>query len=317
MQTLFDQVFANGVLLVMWGALLFHLILPIPHAAHPTTLWHKFAELLATKVNNNQNYSQSLISGTLAWGLMVLPALVILLALQPLVWQSQLFELALLLLAIDWRNNEKLANQLIKALGREDKATARQLLAPIVNRQTESLSSLGLGKAAAETIIMGYARNVVCVLFWYAIGGGIAALMYRLIVELARAWSPSRNQFAPFGSTAIKIVAILEFIPMRLFALMIVCGDKASHTFKMMLVQSRSWPLPGPAWLITAVGNKLELSLGGPAIYDNTKAIRAKLGGRIAPSALHLSQVQKLLFGRIAIWIFLQSLALLIIHQGI
>ncbi|MFA0003554.1 adenosylcobinamide-phosphate synthase, partial [Vibrio splendidus] len=100
MQTLFDQVFANGVLLVMWGALLFHLILPIPHAAHPTTLWHKFAELLASKVNNNQNYSQSLISGTLAWGVMVLPTLVILLALQPLVWQSQLFELALLLLAI-------------------------------------------------------------------------------------------------------------------------------------------------------------------------------------------------------------------------
>ena len=114
MQTLFDQVFANGVLLVMWGALLFHLILPIPHAAHPTTLWHKFAELLASKVNNNQNYSQNLISGTLAWGLMVLPSLVILLALQPLVWQSQLFELALLLLAIDWRNNEKLTNQLIK-----------------------------------------------------------------------------------------------------------------------------------------------------------------------------------------------------------
>ncbi len=240
MQTLFDQVFANGVLLVMWGALLFHLILPIPHAAHPTTLWHKFAELLASKVNNNQNYSQSLISGTLAWGLMVLPSLVILLALQPLVWQSQLFELALLLLAIDWRNNEKLTNQLIKALGREDKATARQLLAPIVNRQTESLSSLGLGKAAVETIIMGYARNVVCVLFWYAIGGGIAALMYRLVVELARAWSPSRKQFSPFGSTAIKIVAILEFIPIRLFALMIVCGDKATHTFKMMLLQSRS-----------------------------------------------------------------------------
>ncbi|MEZ8578713.1 cobalamin biosynthesis family protein [Vibrio splendidus] len=317
MQTLFDQVFANGVLLVMWGALLFHLILPIPHAAHPTTLWHKFAELLASKVNNNQNYSQSLISGTLAWGVMVLPTLIILLALQPLVWQSQLFELALLLLAIDWRNNEKLANQLIKALGREDKAAARQVLAPVVNRQTESLSSLGLGKAAAETIIMGYARNVVCVLFWYAIGGGIAALMYRLVVELARAWSPSRKQFSPFGSTAIKIVAILEFIPMRLFALMIVCGDKAMHTFKMMLAQSRSWPLPGPAWLIAAVGNKLELSLGGPAIYNNTKAIRAKLGGRIAPSALHLSQVQKLLFGRIAIWIFLQSLILLFVHQGI
>ncbi|MDN3614087.1 cobalamin biosynthesis family protein [Vibrio gallaecicus] len=317
MQTLFDQVFANGVLLVMWGALLFHLILPIPHAAHPATLWHKFAELLASKVNTNQSYSQSLLSGSLAWLLMCFPALITLIALKPLMWQPQFFELALLLLAIDWRNNEKLANQLIRALGKQDKNKARGLLAPIVNRQTETLSVLGLGKAGAETIIMGYGRNVICVLFWYAIGGGIAALMYRLTAELARAWSPSRRQFSPFGLTVTKVVAVLDFIPLRLFALMIVFGSKASHTFSSMLTQSKSWPLPGPAWLITAAGNKLELSLGGPAIYNDTKAVRAKLGGRIVPSALHLSQLQKLLAWRIMAWVFIQSIILLVIHQGI
>lgn len=317
MQTLFDQVFANGVLLVMWGALLFHLILPIPYSAHPTTLWHKFAEILAGKVNNNQNYSQSLLSGSLACLLMCLPALAVLWALKPLVWQPQLFELGLLLLAIDWRNNEKLANQLIKALASEDKKLARRLLSPVVNRQTDTLSTLGLGKAGAETIIMGYGRNVICVLFWYGIGGGIAALMYRLTAELARAWSPSRQEYSPFGISVVRLVAVLDFIPLRLFALMIVFGAKASHTFKSMLTQSKSWPLPGPAWLITSVGNKLELSLGGPAIYNNTKAIRAKLGGRIAPSALHLSQLQKLLAWRIMAWIFLQSAVLLAVHQGI
>ncbi|MBW3697113.1 cobalamin biosynthesis family protein [Vibrio sp. T187] len=317
MQAMFEQIFANGVLLVMWGALLFHLILPIPYSAHPTTLWHKFAELLASKVNNNHSYSQSLLSGTLASLLMCLPALAVLWALKPLVWQPQLFELGLLLLAIDWRNNEKLANQLIKALGNEDKKLARRLLSPVVNRQTETLSILGLGKAGAETIIMGYGRNVICVLFWYGIGGGIAALMYRLVAELARAWSPSRSEFSPFGIAVIRIVAVLDFIPLRLFALMIVFGTKATHTFQNMLQQSKSWPLPGPAWLITAAGHKLELSLGGPAIYNDKKAIRAKLGGRIAPSALHLSQLQKMLAWRIMAWILLQSAVLLAIHQGI
>jgi adenosylcobinamide-phosphate synthase len=164
---------------------------------------------------------------------------------------------------------------------------------------------------------MGYGRNVICVLFWYAIGGGIAALMYRLTVELARAWSPSRQRFAPFGSSVVKVVAVLEFIPLRLFALMIVVGHNASNTFSMMLTQSRSWPLPGPAWLITSAGNKLELSLGGPAIYDDIKAVRAKLGGRIAPSALHLAQLQKMLAWRILAWLLIQSALLLIIHQGI
>ncbi|MGF1722200.1 cobalamin biosynthesis family protein [Vibrio kyushuensis] len=316
MEEIFSQLYSNGTLLVMWGALLFHLIIPIPREAHPVTLWHKFAEQLADKVNINSNYSQSLISGTLAWLLMVIPTLLVLWALKPLVWQPQLFELALLLLAIDWRSNEKLANGLTKALAHDDKAGARTLLSPVLNRDTSSLSALGLGKAGAETIIMGYGRNVVCVLFWFAIAGGGGALVYRLSAELARAWSPSRLTFSPFGITVTRAVAVLDFIPLRLFALFIVCGNKATYTFKAMLTQSSSWPLPGPAWLLSSVGNKLELSLGGPAIYEKRKSVRAKIGGRIAPAAIHLSQIQTLIAWRVFAWVLIQSTVLFIIYQG-
>lgn len=316
MEEIFNQFYSNGTLLVMWGALLFHLIIPIPRASHPTTLWHKFAEQLAVKVNINNQYSQSLMSGTLAWLLMVIPTLLVLWALKPLVWQPQLFELALLLLAMDWRSNEKLANELTKALAHDDKPKARDILSPVLNRDTSSLSSLGLGKAGAETIIMGYGRNVICVLFWYAIAGGSGALFYRLSAELARAWSPSRSTYSPFGLTVSRSVAVLDYVPLRLFSLFIVVGNKASHTFKMMLSQSPSWSSPGPAWLLTAVGNKLELSLGGPAIYEKRKTVRSKIGGRIAPAAIHLSQIQKLIAWRVFAWIFIQSTLLFIIYQG-
>ncbi|WP_026029554.1 cobalamin biosynthesis family protein [Vibrio genomosp. F10] len=317
MEEIFSQFYSNGVLLVMWGALLFHLLIPIPRSAHPTTLWHKFAEQLAEKVNVNNHYSQSLISGTLAWLLMVIPTILVLWALKPLVWQPQLFELALLLLALDWRSNEVLANGLTKALAHDDKSTARSLLSPVLNRDTSRLSALGLGKAGAETIIMGYGRNVVCVLFWYAIGGGSGALIYRLSAELARAWSPSRSEFSPFGLAVTRAVALLDFIPLRLFALFVVCGNKAVYTFKAMLTQSSSWPSPGPAWLLTAVGNKLELSLGGPAIYENRKSVRAKIGGRIAPSAIHLSQIQTLVAWRVFAWTLIQSVILFLLYQGV
>lgn len=88
MEEIFQQLYANGALLVMWGALLFHLLIPIPHAAHPVTLWHKFAEQLANKVNNNHSYSQSILSGGLALLLMLVPCLILLLAMKPLVWQA-------------------------------------------------------------------------------------------------------------------------------------------------------------------------------------------------------------------------------------
>lgn len=317
MDEIFHTLYANGALLVMWGALLFHLILPIPRSAHPVTLWHKFAEILADKVNTNSSYAQSQLSGTLAWILMILPALLVCIALKPLVWQPQLFELALLLLALDWRSQEQLANALASALGKEDKKLARSLLVPFVNRDTSTLSPLGLGKAGTETLIMGFGRNVVCVLFWYGLCGGIGAFIYRLLVELARAWSPSRARFQPFGLSIVRTVAIIEFVPMRLFTLLIIAGKGATQTLHRTLQQSRSWPLPGPGWLLCAVGNKLELSLGGPAIYGEQKTVRVKIGGRVVPAAIHLSQVHSLLAWRIFAWIILQSLCLFVLYRGV
>lgn len=317
MDDILEQLLANGALLVMWGALLCHWILPFPREAHPAILWHKFAEQLAAKVNTQASYSQSLTAGSLAWFLMLAPMAAVLFALQTLVWQPLLFELAFLLLAIDWRNTDKLADALTKQLANDNKNEAKQLLKPLLNRTTDSLSLLGLGKASSETLIMSYGRNVVAVLFWYAIAGGIGAFMYRMAMELARAWSPSRPHFMPFGLPAVRVLAVLDFIPLRLLALLIACGQRGQACLALIRQQAASWPLPGPAWLLVSIGAKLQLSLAGPAIYNHHKALRAKLGGRIAPSAIHVDQVRKLLVGRLWIWVALQSLIMGAIYQGL
>ncbi len=317
MNEIISTIYAEGALLIMWGALLLQFILPIPRYSHPAILWHKFAEVLADKVNTNSNYSQSIISGTLAWLLMIIPALIVCIALKPLVWQPQLYELALLILALDWRNNSQLSDKIGKALSKEDKVGARKLLEPFVNRETNTLSTIGLGKAAAETIIMGFSRNVVVVLFWYAIAGATGAFIYRLMAELARAWSPSRRSFHPFGLPIVRAVAFIEFVPLRLFSLLIIAGNQSAKAVNAIKTQSRSWPLPGPAWVLCAIGGKLELALGGPAIYSEQKVVRAKIGGRVVPSALHLSQVHNLLVWRILFWVALESVILFIVYQGI
>ncbi|PMH39772.1 adenosylcobinamide-phosphate synthase [Vibrio sp. 10N.286.49.B3] len=317
MSELFASLYANGALLVMWGALLIHLILPIPDSLHPMTLWRKFALLLSDKVNKNNAYSQSILSGSLALCLMILSAVVLLIALKTLAWQAQLFDLALLLIALDWRSSDSLCRQLSSAIQQDDKNKARQLLAATLNRETTTLSMLGLGKAGAETLIIGFSRRVIGVLFWYLIGGAIGALLYRMISELARTWSPSRRQFSPFGLPTIRLLAVMDFVPFRFFALMIIMGKQSQTLFSQMLAQQKSWPTPGPAWLLSGVGNKLSLSLGGPALYNSHKAIRAKVGGRIAPSALHLEQINALLISRAGLWIALQSLLFLALYQGV
>lgn len=317
MNAFLDQFYANGAVLILWGALLFHMVLPIPRTAHPAVLWQKFALLLTNKVNSNTHYQQSIISGGIACSLMMLPAFITLLALKPLVWQPQLFDLALLLLALDWRNTEKFSTRMFALIAKEKKEKARAELAPWVNRNTETLSMLGVGKASAETIIMSYGRGVVSVLFWYAIFGGIGAFLYRLLVELARTWSPSRKEFSPFGVPTIRLLALFDFIPLRLFSLFVIIGQRSGDAWQNLRTQSKSWPLPGPSWLLIITASKLQLSIGGPAIYENKKTIRARIGGRIAPTYLHLAQIQQLIIWRILAWVFFLSAGLFIFNQGL
>ncbi len=313
----FSLLIADYSLLVLWGALLFHLLLPIPAHAHPMTIWRKFAELLSTKVNTARSYQQRLISGSLAWALMITPTIIVYIAALPLIWNLPLFNLGLLLISLEWRGVEKLCKNTIQAINQEDKKEAKTILMPWLNRDVEPLSLLGLGKASAETMVLGYARTVIGVLFWYGIAGGIGAFIYRLSLELARAWSPSRDTFRPFGIPALTIQTILDFIPLKIFSLLCLLGKHFQIALHALKQQKKSWPNKNNAWLLIIIGKKFELSMGGPVIYQGKKISRPKLGGKIAPSAIHLAQIHRFLSWRIAIWLILQSTLMVIIKHGL
>ncbi|MGX9416987.1 cobalamin biosynthesis family protein [Vibrio sp. WJH972] len=312
-EQLIDILTTFSPLIVMWAAVLANLALPIPYAAHPARVWYQFAQLLASKVNLHRSYQQDLISGTLACGLMLFPAFVLLLAIKTLAWEPHYFEFALLLLALDWRHQLHLANKIGQFLSQEDKDNARLELSPLLNRQVTTLSIVGLGKATCETLLSGHSRQVISVLFWFGVSGGIGAFTYRLACELHRAWSPSRTEFRPFGLASARLVLVLEWLPLRLFLVLTLLGKNSKTILQQAKTQTLGWPSPNQGWLLAIVGHKLQLAMGGPAIYQNKKMVRAKLGGRIAPSAIHISQVMKLLNQRTLYWLAIQSIIIALI----
>ncbi|WEM41919.1 cobalamin biosynthesis family protein [Photobacterium sp. DA100] len=308
----------NSTLLALWGALAVQWLLPIPTQLHPLQIWRQLALALAARVNKPSDAPQQRrLSGLLSWSLLWLTVLVVLICLYQLVWIDTAFHLLLLWIALDWRNMHKFSQQFIRAYSREDKLQCRVLLGSRLNRHTDSLSLLGLGKAGAETLLIGYGRLAAGVLFWYALAGGIGAILYRLAVELSRCWSPSRQQFRHFGQPATTILAVLDIVPLRLFALLLTLGNNGKMALRGLKQQGENWLLPGPGWLLAAAGHKLSLSLGGPAIYDKTKMERPKLGGRIAPAAFHLSQIDRLANQRLWGWVAAQSLLLLMLQGAV
>nr|WP_086940095.1 cobalamin biosynthesis family protein [Thaumasiovibrio occultus] len=295
----------------MWGALALHWLVPISPAFHPLHWWQRLAFAIADKVNkSNDAPSQRQISGLMAWLLMWLSVLIFLIALRQLVFLPAFFNLLLLWLALDWKPLHQLSSRLQNGLAEERLKYCRYQLSAELNRDTDRLTLVGLGKAAAETLLIGYGRRVIGVLFWYCVGGGIAAIMYRLAVGLARYWSPTRPLFAFFGTPAVRILAVLDLLPMRLFALSIICGQHARTSLQSLRQQGEQWLLPGPGWLLAAAGSKLSLSLGGPVIYAGTRHERPTLGGQIAPAGYHLALLHQLIINRIALWLIVSSILL-------
>ncbi|WP_077764999.1 cobalamin biosynthesis protein [Salinivibrio sp. PR5] len=298
----------------LWLALLIHWLLPLSANYSPFQYWQQYALILADQVNQTTDPKrQRKLAGGLALALMCGTLAILLIATRELVWFRPLFDALLLWLALDWRNIDTFSQAFADAIEQHDKGTARALLANRVNRETESLSIVGLGKAGAETILLGTARHAACVIFYFVLFGGVGALLYASLVRLARVWSPSRLTFYPFGLAVARLLNGLDYIPMRLFALLFALGRSPLTHLKACWQQGQRWRTPGPGWLLACASSRFQLSLGGPAIYQGTKTLRTKIGSGVTPACYHLLLLRQKLRVSMLIWIAFSALCLLIV----
>ncbi|MEZ8144369.1 adenosylcobinamide-phosphate synthase [Enterovibrio norvegicus FF-162] len=310
-----EALLGYSTLLAMWGALLLHWFFPIPREFNPLSLWRQVATAIAEKVNHADDPpSQQRLAGGLSLAIMWLTLATLLIALQQIVWVPWLFDLLLLWLSLSWKPLTDTVLELEATLLRQDKPGARTLLAKSINRDTQSLSPVGIAKAGCETLLMGYSRGLIGILFWYAIGGGIAAFLYTLIVQLARCWPTRRGDYAQFGLATSVFLSVVDAVPARLFALLIAMGHRFEPSVTAIREQGRSWSANGAGWILAASGAKFQLALGGPAIYDDEKISRPRIGGEIAPSPLHLALLNQQLRQKALLWILTQSFLMWFAH---
>ena len=304
-----------SVVFAMWGALLFHWVFPLSFQSFPLHFWPTLAKAFSDKVNHSQDtQKQQALSGTLALSLFGFTCAVLLVAIKQLVWISWFFDFLLLWVALGWKPITQITLRVEQALIDENKLEARTLLSNILIRQTSTLSSIGIAKAACETLLLGYARNLIGVLFWYGIAGGIAALLYTLLVQLTRAWSPHLQQYAFFGLSASRLFNVLDCIPSRLFALLIAFGHRSRSTAHAIYEDAFKEKRTGGAWLFASCGMKYQIALGGPVIYGHRKINRPRLGGHIRPSPLHLALLNQKLLQKARFWILIQSTLMYLAH---
>jgi adenosylcobinamide-phosphate synthase len=193
------------------------------------------------------------------------------------------------------------------ALRQGDLATARRLTARIVSRDTGKAGAGELAKASAESLLENGNDAVFGTLFWFALGGGPGALLFRLANTLDAMWGYRTARFSAFGCAAARIDDLLNFLPARLTALSyVILADgiggsrRAWHCWR---TQAPQWSSPNAGPVMASGAGALDLMLGGPAIYDGVEELRPPLGCGRPAEAADINRAWRLVARSAALWL--------------
>ena len=197
-----------------------------------------------------------------------------------------------------------------EALQRGELAQARVLTARIVSRDTATEDSAGLAKASTESLLENGNDAVFGTLFWFAIGGGPGALLFRLANTLDAMWGYKNARLRQFGWAAARIDDALNFIPARLTALsyVLLAGD-ARTAWRCWRSQAPAWPSPNAGPVMASGAGALGITLGGSARYDGIDEQRPPLGAGGAPQAADITRAWRLVVHTTVLWLAVLCIA--------
>jgi adenosylcobinamide-phosphate synthase len=185
---------------------------------------------------------------------------------------------AVLYSLMGFRRFSHAVSTIIAALRAGDLPVARRALQAWRGGWTAELSTHDLARLTIERGIVDAYRHVFAVMFWFVVLPGPAgAVLYRLATLLADEWraEPARGDTTPltrdratFGRPAYGLLALLDWIPVRLTALSFaVVGDFEDAIF-CWRTQASSWPSfdggEPVGVLLASSGGALGVELGGP-----------------------------------------------------
>ncbi|GGD50558.1 cobalamin biosynthesis protein CobD/CbiB [Lacimicrobium alkaliphilum] len=281
-----SNLFLEPLLQPVWLVLLVILIERLwlwPVAYHPLSFFRLLASRMADKVNRRDTdaIDQQRISGTLAPLVLLAPILISIGLFINLAEFPLFFDAVLLLMAIYYKPVLQNLHRAEMALKNNKKALARDLSARLLLRQTDSLSPMGLSKALTETTVLRFFYQFCTPLFWFFVGGGLAALTYRILYEFSQAWNTRQPRFRYFGQPVGMVVVALQALPvyLALFAFMLAENISGAITGRKQLNKGSCFHTR----ILALAGGALNLQLGGPAYYDGQKRRTQKCGGSRLP----------------------------------
>jgi adenosylcobinamide-phosphate synthase len=290
-------------LLLLAGVVL-DLLLGEARRWHPLVGFGNLAGFLERRLNKGR---MRIGRGAIAWMLAVLPLSLLAAVACALEGPAGMAVHALLLyFCLGLRSLRDHALPIHAALGAGELDRARWLTSHIVSRDTRQASASDLAKAGAESLLENGNDAVFGTLFWFLVGGGVGALLFRLANTLDAMWGYRSKRFNLFGRVAARIDDMLNFMPARLTALsyVLLARDAGrARAWRCWRTQAPGWSSPNAGPVMASGAGALGVTLGGAAVYDGKIELRPVLGTGRAAGADDILQAWRLVRRSTLLWI--------------
>ncbi len=164
-------------------------------------------------------------------------------------------------------------------------ASGRTEVAKIVGRETAELNKSGVARAAIESAAENFSDGVVAPAFWFALLGLPGMAIYKVVNTADSMIGYHTEQYEEFGWAAAKLDDLLNWIPARISAVLIIAssvlrkrdrwGDGIvaafSTRFDAVMEDAPRHRSPNAGWPEAATAYALDIALSGPRVYDGRK----------------------------------------------
>jgi adenosylcobinamide-phosphate synthase len=195
------------------------------------------------------------------------------------------------------------AKAVLSSLREEGIDSARKALSEIVSRDTEELDREGITKAAVESVAESTTDGIIAPLFYLALGGPIAAWVYRTINTADSMVGYKTERYRELGWASAKADDIVNYIPARITALLIALVSRKRESISCIAKFRKALPSPNQGYPISAMAGALGIRLGGPTRYFGRIIEKPEIGeGRreiepgLIEEALKISSSSSILF---------------------
>lgn len=224
-----------------------------------------------------------LLSGFLAWAIIAIAG-----SLSAVLGACVAVVIAWTTLAL--RGLDSAAAKVSSALVAGDLAAARAALPALVGRDPQRLDRDGIVRAAVESVAENCSDGVIAPLLFLFLGGPVAAITYKAVNTLDSMLGYRTERYLHFGRAAARIDDLVNFVPARLTALLIVfaaelISGRGPQAFGAWRSDAWRHPSPNAGVPEAAMAGALGIQLGGPAFYQGELEHRPLLGQQELPPA--------------------------------